>query len=349
MPAGFDLADNRTQIWLPVRLNPANRLNRDFHVFYAIGRLKNGVTARMAEAELNELMSNWGERVGLSSSNHVFRLTPPGPHLLQMKPLQDEIVGSARRSIWALQAAVGFVLLIACANLANLLLARAETRRRELAVLTALGASRWRLLRQFMTEGVLLSLGGGLLGVWLAREGMQALMRAFPDSLPRTSRIDIDPLVLLFTFGVATATGLLFGLAPMLHTGAAGLLTALKEGGARGATSRLRHVRHGLVIAEVAAAVVLAVGAGLLVRTVYNLVQVDAGFDRARLVTFAITIPHPGVQYNGRGRPRSTCSRTSWADFVVCLASTPSRPCPACRRSARSTRSFRDCELLAAS
>ena len=297
MPPGFDLADNRTQIWLPVRLNPANRLNRDFHVFYAIGRLKNGVTARMAEAELNELMSNWGERVGLSSSNHVFRLTPPGPHLLQMKPLQDEIVGSARRSIWALQAAVGFVLLIACANLANLLLARAETRRRELAVLTALGASRWRLLRQFMTEGVLLSLGGGLLGVWLAREGVQALMRAFPESLPRASRIDIDPLVLLFTFGVATATGLLFGLAPMLHTGATGLLTALKEGGARGATSRLRHVRNGLVIAEVAAAVVLAVGAGLLVRTVYNLVQVDAGFDRGRLMTFAITIPHPGVQY----------------------------------------------------
>src|SRR5918992_5253203 len=100
MPAGFDLADNRTQIWLPVRLNPANRLNRDFHVFYAVGRLKNGVTARMAEAELNELMSNWGERVGLSSSDHVFRLTTPGPHLLQMKPLQEEIVGSARRSIW---------------------------------------------------------------------------------------------------------------------------------------------------------------------------------------------------------------------------------------------------------
>jgi predicted permease len=298
MPAGLDLADNRTQIWLPLRQNPANRLNRAFHIFYAIGRLKNGVTARMAEADLNDLMSNWGERVGVSSSDHVFRLTPPGPHLLQMKPLQDEIVGGARRSIWALQAAVGFVLLITCANLANLLLARAETRRGELAVLTALGASRGRLLRQFMTEGVLLSLGGGLLGVWLAREGMQALIRAFPDSLPRTSRIDIDPLVLLVTFAVATATGLLFGLAPVLHTGAAGLLTALKEGGARGATSRLRHVRNGLVIAEVAAAVVLAVGAGLLVRTVYNLVQVDAGFDRARLVTFAIAIPHPGVQYN---------------------------------------------------
>jgi putative ABC transport system permease protein len=182
------------------------------------------------------------------------------------------------------------VLLIACANLASLLLARAETRRRELAILTALGASRRRLLRQFMTEGVLVSLAGGLLGVWLARQGMQVLMRAFPDSLPLTNRIDIDPAVVLFTLGIATATGLLFGLAPIIHTRVAGLLTALKEGGARGATSRMRHLRNGLVITEVAVAVVLTVGAGLLVRTVYNLVTVDAGFDRDRLVTFAVTV-----------------------------------------------------------
>jgi putative ABC transport system permease protein len=295
MPAGFDVADNRTEIWLPIRLNPANRLNRAVHLLYAIGRLKEGVTARMAEAELKELISSWDKRVGLSSSDHVFSFTPRGnnpAHFLQMKALQEEVVGGARRSIWTLQAAVGFVLLIACANLANLLLARAETRRRELAVLTALGASRWRLLRQFMTEGVLLSVGGGILGVLLARSGLQVLMRAFPESLPRTNRIDIDPLVLLFTFAVATATGLLFGLAPMVHTRASDLVTALKESGARGATSGMRHhLRNGLVIAEVAVAVVLTVGAGLLVRTVYNLVTVDAGFDRDRLVTFAVTLP----------------------------------------------------------
>jgi predicted permease len=293
MPAGFDVADNRTEIWLPIRLNPANRLGRGAHRLYAVARLKDGVTTQMAETELNELMANWAERVGLSASDHVFSLTPRGDqpaHFLQMKPLQDEIVGSTRRSIWALQAAAGFVLLIACANLASLLLARAATRRRELAVLTTLGASRWRLLRQFLTEGVLVSLGGGLLGVCLAREGLQVLMRAFPDSLPLTNRIDIDPPVLLFTFGIATATGLLFGLAPIIHTRVAGLLTALKEGGARGATSRMRHLRSSLVITEVAVAVVLTVGAGLLVRTVYNLVTVDAGFSRDRLVTFAVTV-----------------------------------------------------------
>ena len=158
-------------------------------------------------------------RTGASASaskNHVFvaahdRRDATG-HILQMKPVQEEIVGSASRAIWVLQAAVGFVLLIACANLANLLLARAETRHREFAVRTALGAGRGRLLRQFMTEGVLLSLVGGALGLVLARAGVQALIRAYPTSLPRTSEVTVDPLVLLFTLGVSIATGLVFGL-----------------------------------------------------------------------------------------------------------------------------------------
>ena len=135
-----------------------------------------------------------------------------------MKPVQEQIVGSASRAIWVLQAAVGFVLLIACANLANLLLARAETRHREFAVRTALGAGRGRLLRQFMTEGVLLSIVGGVLGLLLARAGVQALIRVYPTSLPRTSEVTVDPLVLLFTLGVSIATGLVFGLAPLMHT-----------------------------------------------------------------------------------------------------------------------------------
>ena len=181
-------------------------------------------------------------------------------------------------AIWVLQAAVGFVLLIACANLANLLLARAESRHREFAVRTALGASRWRLLRQFMTEGVLLSLIGGALGVVLARVGVQALLRAYPTSLPRTSEVAVDSPVLLFTLGVAMATGVLVGLAPLMHTRVKGLVTALKEGGAKGATSAARHhVRRGLVMAEVALAVMLVIGAGLLVRTVYNLTTLTQG------------------------------------------------------------------------
>src|SRR4029077_9524136 len=127
-------------------------------------------------------------------------------------------------------------LLIACANLANLLLARAETRHREFAVRTALGAGRGRLLAQFMTEGVLLSLVGGVLGLILARVGIQALLTAYPTSLPRTSEVTVDPIVLAFTLGVSLLTGLVFGLAPLLHTRVKMLAASLKEGGAKGAT-----------------------------------------------------------------------------------------------------------------
>ncbi len=297
MPPGADVMDNRTEIWMPLGLNPANRQNRGSHFLYVIGRLKEGVTAPAAQTELNALIGNWGERVGVKG--HVFvPLTNvgsanPGGHILQMKPVEDEILGGVSRSIWVLQAAVGLVLLIACANLANLLLARAETRHREFAVRTALGAGRGRLLRQFMTEGLLLSIAGGAIGVLLARVSVQALIRAYPTSLPRTSAVTVDPRVLLFTFGVAVVTGLLFGLAPIMHTRVKGLAIALKEGGSRGATSGARHhFRRGLVMAEVALAVMLVIGASLLVRTVYNLTRVDAGFDRSRLVTFSMTLPN---------------------------------------------------------
>jgi len=247
-----------------------------------------------------------GERTG--AKNHVFQpptATPkPGEggqpasansgHILQMHPVQQQIVGGASRAIWVLQAAVGFVLLIACANLANLLLARAETRHREFAVRTALGAGRGRLVGQFMTEGMLLSIAGGVLGLLLARAGVQALVHVYPASLPRTSGVTVDPTVLLFTLGVSVASGLVFGLAPLMHTRVEGLALALKEG-ARGATGGARHyIRRALVMAEVALAVMLVLGAGLLIRTVYNLATVDAGFDRSRLVTFSLALPAAG-------------------------------------------------------
>jgi predicted permease len=298
--------DTRTEIWLPLGLNPANRQNRGSHNLYLVGRLKDGVTQAVAQTELNALIANWGERAGIppgpGPGRHAFvPLKGRNGHILQMHSLQEEILGSAGRSIWVLQAAVGFVLLIACANLANLLLARAESRHREFAVRTAIGATRWRLLRQFMTEGVLLSLAGGALGVVLARFGMQALLSAYPASLPRTSEVTVDLPVLVFTLGVAVATGVLVGLAPLMHTHARGLVAALKEGGAKGATSGARHhVRRGLVMAEVALAVMLVIGAGLLVRTVYNLAQVDGGFDRSRLVTFSMTLPQATSTAGGR-------------------------------------------------
>jgi predicted permease len=292
MQPGTDLMDNRTEIWLPLGLNRANRQNRANHYLYAIGRLKDGVTAQSAQRDMDALIQNWSERAG-GVRGHVF--SPLGTdtgHILQMKPMRDEILGSVSRSIWVLQAAVGFVLLIACANIANLLLARAESRYHEFAVRQALGASRARLVQYSMTEGLLLSIVGAGLGLLLARAGVQALIRAYPATLPRTAGISVDPFVLLFTLAVSIATGALFGLIPITHTRATALMTALKEGGAKVATSAARHhVRRGLVVVEVALSVILVIGAGLLVRTVYNLMNVDAGFNRSRLVTFSMTLP----------------------------------------------------------
>ena len=284
MPPGVDLMDDHIEIWLPLGLNPAQRQEfRGFHFLNVIGRLKDGTTVQTAQTELNALMENWGARLGAPFAKHV------ADGHIQLTPMHDAILGSANRSIWVLQASVGLVLLIACANLANLLLARAETRRRELAVRAALGAGRGRLVRQFMTEGLLLSLAGGALGLWLADVGVDTLLRAYPGTLPRASDVAVDLPVLLFTLGISVGTGVLFGLAPIAHARARDLVTALKDAGARGAPATHHHVRRGLVIAEVALAVMLVIGAGLLVRTAYNLTNVDPGFDRSRLVTFSVT------------------------------------------------------------
>ncbi len=284
-PAGAELIDVRVGIWVPLGLQPDIQRGRALHNLRIIARLKSGVTPEEARAELADLMTNWGARVG--TTDHV----PDADHPLQARPLHQVIVGGSSRAVWALQGAVGFVLLIACANLANMLLARAESRRREFAMRAALGASRGRLFRQAMTEGVLLSLGGGLLGLWVAAAGLPALVRAYPDILPRTGGVHIDLPVLLFALAVSVATGVLFGLAPVAHRWAHDLGTALKEGGDRGAGAARHFVRRTLVAVEVALAVMLVVGAGLLVRTVYNLTRVDDGFDRSRLATFSLSLP----------------------------------------------------------
>ena len=239
-----------------------------------------------AQAEITTLYARWEEQFPKTHK------PSPNFHQLQMEPAQAEIVGSASRAIWVLQAAVAFVLLIACANLANLLLARAETRHREFAVRAALGAGRWRLLRQFMTEGIVLSLAGGVLGLAVAIVGLRLLLAAYPESLPRSAEVSLDPMVLGFTLLVSLATGIVFGLAPLLHLSSDSLAVTLNEGGGRGSTGAARHwVRRGLVMAEVALAVMLVVGAGLMLRTVVNLMEVDAGFDRAPLTTFALDLP----------------------------------------------------------
>lgn len=291
MPPGADIMDHHTQVWLPLWLPPNMARQRDAHVLYVIARLKDGVTAKMAQAELRAFLENWGDRAGTTEhvpTNHPLR---SADHTLRLRPLQDAIVGNARRPIWVLQAAVGFVLLIVCANLANLVMARAGSRRREFVLRTALGASRRRLLRQSLTEGAVMSGAGGILGLWLASAGVRTLIRAYPTSIPRTSDLTIDLPVLLVALGLSTGAAVLFGFVSLGRRRTNSMMTALKEG-ERGASGAWRHyARRGLVVAQVAFAVMLVIGAGLLIRTVYNLTRIDAGFDRSRLVTFSMTLP----------------------------------------------------------
>jgi predicted permease len=294
MPPGTDLLDNRTELWLPLGMVSALRDQRDRHLLGVIGRLEEGVTARAAQQELDTFLAHWGERTGASGHVPVRVPAHPEEHTLQLQPLQETIVGDARRSIWMLQAAAGLILLIACANLANLLMARAETRRREFAMRAALGAGRARLVRQAITESVLLAAAGGLLGLGLAHAGVQAFVRSFPNAIPRIGEIRIDVHVLIFALGVSVTVGVLFGLVPAAQGRIKDLVTALKEGGDRGAISAGRqHIRHALVVGEVALSVALVIGAGLLIRTIYNLRSVDSGFDRTPLVTFSVTFPEP--------------------------------------------------------
>src|SRR5262245_55372536 len=290
MPPGADVMDNHTQVWLPLWFHPNAARQRRAHVLYVIARLKDGVTAGMAQTELNAFLENWGERVGATNDVPTNRPLRSVDHTLQLRALQDAIVGNASRPIWVLQAAVGFVLLIVCANLANLVMARASSRRREFVVRAALGASRGRLLRQAVTEGALMSGVGATLGLWLASAGVRPLIRAYPTSVPRTSELTIDLPVLLVALGLSTGTALLVGRLSLGRRRTSGMMTALKEG-ARGASGAWRHARRGLLIAQVAFAVMLVIGAGLLVQTVYNITRINAGFDRSRLVTFSMTLP----------------------------------------------------------
>jgi putative ABC transport system permease protein len=285
MPSGFDLMDKRVELWLPLQLAPAIRQFRASHFLSVLGRLKNDVAPEQAEAELRSLMASWGERAAVTG--HVFS---PGGHIMHMAPVLEEIVGSARRAFWLLQAGVGLVLLIACANLANLLMIRAEVRGREVAVRTALGAGRRRLLAQFIAEGLVLLILGSAVGLVVAWTGVRALTVAYPESVPRVANIGIDPAVLGFTLMVSAVTGVVFGLAPLRYLSERGGGRLLNDRTLTTTAARPR-VRRALVAGEVALAVVLVAGAGLMVRTVLNLMNVDAGFERSRLVTFGIAPP----------------------------------------------------------
>jgi predicted permease len=287
LPRGFDVHDQRVELWLPITIDPANPGNRGGHFLYVIARLKDGVGIGQARAELDTLIQRWNTDFPGTHTPH------PVNHRLRIDPLKDDIVGTVATALWVLQGAVAFVLLIACANLANLLLARAETRQREFAVRAALGAGMGRLLRQFVTEGVILALVAAVAGAGLAYAGLQMILATNAEGIPFAGSIAIDGRVLGFTLAVAVLTGFIFGLAPLMLTRGLNLNNSLKEAGTRGSSSGAgrKRVRNLLVVAEVALAVVLVIGAGLLIRSFSNLMQVDAGFDRSKMVTFGLVLP----------------------------------------------------------
>jgi putative ABC transport system permease protein len=289
MPPGFDVADAGVQVWVPAALDRANRNNRGSHFLEVIGRRAPGVSLEQAEAELGTLVRQWEEQTG---AGHV---PSPDNHPLFLADLHERTVGAIRPAVMLLLGVVGFVLLIACANVANLLLARAESRQREVAVRAALGAGRERLLRQFLTEGMVLALIGGIVGLALGYAGVRLLIATNPEGIPRAGEIGLDATVVVFTLLVTLFTGLLFGLAPALNLSRRAMAGALRESSGRTTSGAVRlRIRRLLVVGEIALAVILVVGSALMLRSFAELLRVDPGFRAERLLTFQLYLPPSG-------------------------------------------------------
>ncbi|MGH7475414.1 MAG: ABC transporter permease [Longimicrobiales bacterium] len=285
MPERFDLEDAGIDVWLPLGL-PPNPTNRGSHYLNLIGRLAPGTSLEQARSEVQGLLSRWDELAGGTHAPN------DSTHRIVVESLSEQTVGEVRPALLILLGAVALVLLIACANVANLLLARSETRRNEIAVRASLGAGRARLIRQFMTESLVLTLAGGALGLLLGNWGLHALVATNPESLPRTSALELDSTVLVFTLGLCVLTGIAFGLAPLLHVSDRRLGTALRERGQRsGSAGGRSRVRRLLVTAEVALAVVLVIGSGLLLRSFDALQRVDPGFEPDGMLSFGLYLP----------------------------------------------------------
>ena len=271
------LVNGNVDVWIPYAADYAKQ-DRDSHGLTVIGRIKPGVTLDQAQAEMN----------AIAARLYPLHYTHTGFEI-KVVSLHGDLVKKMRPALLVLLAAVGFVLLIACANVANLLLGRAAAREKEMAIRAAMGAGRLHLLRQLLTESVLLSLLGGAVGVGLAVWGVAALLALSPADLPRIDEVSIDARVLLFTFAIATLTGILFGLIPALKASRTNLTQSLKEGSrsvAGGGSQRLRSL---IVVAEIALSLVLLVSAGLLMRSFFRLTRVDPGFDAHNVLSIRRT------------------------------------------------------------
>ena len=244
-----------------------------------VGRLKPGVTPAQAQADMDRIASDLAKAYPEADKGSGINVVP----------LKKDVVDNVEGILLVLLGAVGFVLLIACANVANLLLARATGRSREFAVRAALGANAGRIVRQLLTESILLALAGGLVGVLLARWGTGAILAALPDALPRSEEIGLDGGVLLFTLGISALTGILFGLAPALRLLRPDLQETLKAGG-RGSSGARQRTQSVFVAAEIGMALVLLIGAGLMIRSLRALWAVDPGFDPRHAVSFSISL-----------------------------------------------------------
>jgi putative ABC transport system permease protein len=288
MPEGFRLptdftddAAEPTQLWRPIQWD-MNNLVRGSHGFFGAAILAPGQTAATVTAELHAIAT---------------RLTEQGQYPQQMKftalavPLDEEIRGSIRPAMWLLTGAVAFLLLIACANVANLLLVRGDARLREMAVRTAIGAAPDRLVRQLLTESVVLALLGACLGLALASAGLRVLMTVDPTSLPPLAPVRLDWTVVVFTLVLGVVTTIIFGLVPALRTLRVNLVESLREGGQHTVGGGRQRLRGALVVAEVSLAVVLVIGAGLMIRSLSALGRVDLGFNPDNVLTLRVSVP----------------------------------------------------------
>ncbi|HTS46432.1 MAG TPA: ABC transporter permease [Bryobacteraceae bacterium] len=291
-PPGFHLVDNPAELWIPYTPNPVELTPywQGLRVLKVLAHLKAGVSPRQAEIGMQAIAR------GLEKMN-------PGTNAgygAEVIPLQDQVVGNIGATLWILTGAVAFVLLIACANVANLLLARAGSRQKEIAIRSSLGANPARIVQQMLTESVLLALIGGAFGLALAYWGITAIVKFAPANIPRLEEISLDWRVLLFTLAISVITGVVFGLAPALASIRPDLNSVLRASG-RSTTGNLRstRMRDMLVIFEIAGCVVLVTAAGLLIRSLARLQQVDPGFRADHVLTMEFALPktlYPGLK-----------------------------------------------------